>query len=82
MVAFARRAHPEPPAGLDLVELFTYLRRQELHLVTDGARLLFQDTPHPLLNDGLVRVLQRHRGELLQMLPRTPGPHSEPLGRR
>jgi hypothetical protein len=40
--------------------------------VTDGDRLLFQDVPHPLLNHGLVRVLQLHRAVLLRMLPRMP----------
>ena len=71
----SRPVPPEPEAALGLAELLVFLAQHQIDVrVVDGARYWFR-SPCPLLNDGLVSVLQRHRRRLLAVLPaeRVPG---------
>ena len=69
-----RATQPDPPAApaeLSLEELRATLEERGLVLCTDGQRLLFSSR-RPLLDDVLVRELQRHRPVLVETLPRQP----------
>ena len=66
-----RAEQPDPPAApaeLSLEQLHATLEERGLVLCTDGVRLLFANR-RPLLDDVLVRELQRHRSVLVTTLP-------------
>ena len=69
----ARQPNPTDVASeLSLDELRQMLTRRGLILCTDGRRLLF-NSRRPVLDDVLVRELQRHRPVLVRTLPGAQG---------